>query len=447
MRGRLSVVTVGCKANFADSAEILMQAARAGFEAVEGGNPADVLVINGCTVTSRADRDCRALARRLRREYPDAVLVMTGCFAETSRASRASLPEVDHWLGIREPSALPRLLRSLAGAIHPGGSLPAPAPGHPWPSAGDAPGTSMELTDFAADRLLGHSRVFLKIQDGCDAACAYCVVPKARGAGRSLPVREIVGRVVRAERDGAREIVLTGIHAGRYGADRGERDGLAGLVEALLPATSICRFRLGSVEPREITPSLVSLLATQDRVCPHLHVPLQSGSDRVLSRMRRPYTARQYRERLVSLASEVPGIRLGADVIAGFPGEIPDDFEATMRLIRDTPLNYLHAFPYSPRPGTESAGWADDVTAAERSRRVARLRAADAAMRREYLRMQVGRTLVVAASMKCSDTGEMRGITENYAEAIFLGTSGKRGDLVPVRIHAVRGEYLEGTPV
>ena len=336
VRGRLSVVTVGCKANFADSAAILAHAAHAGFEVVGDGAPADVLVINSCTVTRRADRDCRALARRLRREHPDAVLVMTGCFAETTPDARASVPEVDHWLGIREPSALPQLLRSLAG---------------------DAPPPGEELSDVAADRLLGHSRVFLKVQDGCDAACAYCIVPKARGAGRSLPRREVVERAVRAELDGAREIVLTGIHVGRYGADRGDRDGLAGLVEALLRATSGCRFRLGSVEPLEITSALVSLLSTQGRLCPHLHVPLQGGSDRILLRMRRPYTARQYRERLDLLAAEVPGIRLGADVIAGFPGETPDDFEETMRLIRDTPLSYLHAFPYSPRPGTESAGW------------------------------------------------------------------------------------------
>ena len=426
MRGRLSVVTVGCKANFADSATILTHAARAGFEVVEGGAPADVLVINSCTVTRRADRDCRALARRLRRQHPGAVLVMTGCFAETSPEARTSVPEVDHWLGIREPSALPDLLRSLAG---------------------DATSSGEDLSDVAADRLLGHSRVFLKIQDGCDAACAYCVVPKARGAGRSLPRREIVERAVRAEDDGAREIVLTGIHAGRYGADRGDRDGLAGLVEALLRETSRCRFRLGSVEPLEITSALVSLLSRQVRLCPHLHVPLQSGSDRVLPRMRRPYTARQYRERLVLLAAEVPGIRLGADVIAGFPGETRDDFEETMRLIRDTALSYLHAFPYSSRQGTESAGWADDVIAAEKTRRVARLRAADVAMRREYLGRQVGKTLVVAASARDPETGEMRGTTENYAEVVFRAAFGARGDLVPVRIDAVRGDHLEGTAV
>jgi threonylcarbamoyladenosine tRNA methylthiotransferase MtaB len=426
MRGRLSVVTVGCKANFADSASILAQAARAGFEAAGAGEPADVLVVNGCTVTRRADRDCRAIARRLRREHPGAVLVMTGCFAGTSPEARATLPEVDHWIGIGEPTSLPLLLRSLAG---------------------DAPPPGEEISDFAADRLLGHSRVFLKIQDGCEAACAYCVVPKARGAERSLPRREVVERAIRAEDDGAREIVLTGIHAGRYGADRGERDGLPALVESLLRATSRCRFRLGSVEPREITHALVSLLSTRDRLCPHLHVPLQSGSDRILLRMRRPYTSGQYRERLVLLAAEVPGMRIGADVIAGFPGETPDDFAESIRLIRDTPLSYLHAFPYSPRPGTESAAWADDVTAAEKTRRVARLRAVDTAMRRRYLETQVGKTLVVAASARDPETGEMRGLTENYAETVFGGSSGARGDLIPVRIDAVRGDHLEGTAV
>ena len=426
MRGRLSVVTVGCKANFADSAAILTHAARAGFDVVEAGASADVLFINSCTVTRRADRDCRALARRLRREHPDAVLVMTGCFAETTPEARAAVPEVDHWLGIREPSALPELLRSLAG---------------------DAAPSDEDLSDFAADRLLGHSRVFLKVQDGCDAACAYCVVPRARGAGRSLPRREVVERAVRAENDGAREIVLTGIHAGRYGADRGEREGLARLVEALLQATSACRFRLGSVEPMEITSALVSLLSTNARLCPHLHVPLQSGSDRMLQRMRRPYTAKGYRERLALLAAEVPGIRLGADVIAGFPGETRDDFSETMRLILDTPLSYLHAFPYSPRAGTESAGWADDVTPGEKKRRVARLRTADAAMRKEYLGMQVGKTLIVAVAARDPGAGQARGTTENYAEAVIRSGAVPREGLIPVRIDAVRGDHLEGTAV
>jgi threonylcarbamoyladenosine tRNA methylthiotransferase MtaB len=423
MRGRLAVVTVGCKANFADSAGIVSRAVRAGFRVVPPGEPADVLVVNSCTVTHKADRDSRALARRLRREHPAAVLVMTGCYAGTSPGSRTALPEIDHWVGIAKPEELSVLLRTLAGAASPG---------------------MEELSEHAAGLLLGRTRTFLKIQDGCDAVCAYCVVPRARGESRSSPSRDVVERAVRAESEGAREIVLTGIHVGRYGHDRGESEGLASLLRALLSATSACRFRLGSVEPEEVTDPLVALLAAERRVCPHLHVPLQSGSDRVLRRMRRPYTAGRYRERLHLLASAVPGIRLGADVIAGFPGETDDDFGETAALIRDTPLSYLHAFTYSPRAGTESAGWADDVPAAEKKRRNGRLRAIDSAARKRYLEGQVGRTVRVIVETRRTVDGEFRGTSENYAEVAFRGADVKRGDLVPVRVDAVRGALLSG---
>jgi len=425
MRKRLAVVTVGCKANFAETAGIASRAVRAGFELVPDAGPADVLIVNSCTVTHRADRDSRAIARRLRRRNPRAVLVMTGCYAQTSPDDRDVLPEVDHWIGAGDPDALTRLLLSLAGGTEP-------------PAA--------EPSRTVISRLLGHTRTFLKIQDGCDAVCAYCIVPKARGRGRSEALEDVVESARRAERDGAREIVLTGIHAGRYGADRGETDGLAALLEALLSATSLCRFRLGSVEPLEITPRLVDLLAGRGRICPHLHVPMQSGSDAVLRRMRRPYTSGDYRERLQAIRSAVPGVRLGADVIAGFPGETGSDFDETLRRIGESPLSYLHAFPYSPREGTESAGWADDVPAAEKKRRVGLLREADDAMRRRYLEEQVGRTLAVIAETETARSGvrEMKGTSENYIEVVFRGGGAASGDIVPVRILSVRGRKLGG---
>ena len=419
---RLSVVTVGCKANFADSAGIVAKAARAGFSVVPPGARADVIVVNSCTVTHRADRDSRAAARRLRRENPGAVIVLTGCYAETAPEARAAVPEVDHWVGIRDPALLGELLRTLSGA---------------------GPADGEEIAEHPADRLLGHTRTFLKIQDGCDASCAYCIVPLARGPGRSVPAREAIGRAIRAERDGAREIVLTGIHVGRYGEDRGERDGLAALVAGLLDATSACRFRLGSVEPLEVTPRLTALLAVQGRLCPHVHVPLQSGSDRVLRRMRRPYTARQFREVVESLSAAVPGIRIGADVIAGFPGEAEGDFGETVRIVRDTPVGYLHAFPYSARAGTESAGWDDDTPPAEKKRRVARLRAIDAEMRKAFLEAQVGKTLTVIAESRDPCTGEFRGTSENYAEVAFRGEA-RVGELHPVRILLAAGSLLSG---
>lgn len=425
MRRRLAVVTVGCKANFADSTVIASLAIRAGFEVVPGTGPADVLIVNSCTVTHKADRDSRALARRLRRGNPRAVVVMAGCYARTAPGDRDSLPEVDHWIGDGDPEALQKLLASLTGA------------GEPMKEGPSA---------VVVERLLGHTRTFLKIQDGCDAACAYCIVPKARGPGRSVPPGEVVETARRAERDGAREIVLTGIHAGRYGADRGEADGLAVLLDALLSATSICRFRLGSVEPKEITPRLVGLLAGGGRVCPHLHVPMQSGSDAVLRKMRRPYTCGEYREKLQAMGSAVPGMRLGADVIAGFPGETERDFEDTLRVIGECPLSYLHAFPYSPRAGTESALCPDDVTTAEKKRRVARLREADAEMRGKYLERQVGRTLAVIAETETDRAGvrEMKGTSENYVVVVFPKGGRALGEIVPVRILAAVAGTLHG---
>ncbi|MEW6721009.1 MAG: tRNA (N(6)-L-threonylcarbamoyladenosine(37)-C(2))-methylthiotransferase MtaB [Thermodesulfobacteriota bacterium] len=425
MRKRLAVVTAGCKANFAESAGIASRALRAGFDVVPPGAPADVLIINSCTVTHRADRDSRAMARRLRRKNPAAVLVMTGCFARVSPDARGTVPEADHWIGARDPGELDRLLRTLADGV---------------------PGEIEEPSAYAVDRLLGHTRTFLRIQDGCDAACAYCIVPKARGSGRSVPAGEAVAEARRAEADGAREIVLTGIHAGRYGADRGELDGLANLLEELLSATSACRFRLGSVEPLEITPRLVRLIASGKRVCPHLHVPMQSGSDAVLRRMRRPYTSGQYREKLEAVRSCAPDARLGADVMAGFPGETEKDFAETLERIAESPLSYLHAFPYSPRPGTESAAWRDGVCAAEKKRRVGMLLAADGAMRKGYLEAQAGRTLSVIAE---SETGEaerktLKGTSENYIEVVFPAGSAEVGELVAVRILGARNGKLEG---
>jgi len=418
----LSVVTVGCKANFADSAAAVSQAVRAGFDVVPAGDPADVVVVNSCTVTHKADRDSRALARRLRRANPGAVLVMTGCYAQTAPAAHEELPEVDYWIGIDDPDGLPRLLASLAGGV---------------------PRRPEGLSGYAADRLLGRTRAFLKVQDGCDAACAYCIVPLARGKSRSVPAVDVIDWARRAEAEGARELVLTGIHVGRYGADRGERGGLAGLLQRLLSATTVCRYRLGSVEPLEVTWALVSLLAGETRVCPHLHVPLQSGSDAVLARMRRPYTVKQYRERLHVLSTEVPGIRLGADVIAGFPGETHAEFEETVGLIEGSPLSYLHAFPYSSRKGTESASWRDDVPAREKKRRILALRKADAAMRARYLDGQVGRSLAVLVEARQGDR-ELQGMSENYVEVRFQGDGVTPGQVVPVRIASVCGSTLQG---
>lgn len=432
MGKRIAVLTAGCKANFADSASILRDAAAAGYDLVPPGGPAEVVVVNSCTVTHRADRDSRALARRARREHPRAILIMAGCFARVFPGERAGIPEVDYWIGAgagrgdgEGNGALASLLRRIG-----------PGPGR---GGGD-------LSDYAADLLLGRRRAFLKIQDGCDASCAYCIVPSARGRSRSMDEEEIVARARRAEAEGAREIVLTGIHIGLFGADAGESDGLGRLLERLLSSTSAVRFRLGSVEPTEITDRLIGLQADHPRVCRHLHVPLQSGCDRTLARMRRPYDAGRYAEIVSRAASRVPGMQIGADVIAGFPGETASDFEETLRVVASLPLHYLHVFPYSARAGTESARWPDDVTPPEKKQRVSRLLALDRRLRNLFLEGQAGSVLAVLAEDRDGERGEILGRADNYAEVAFPGRAESLGEIVRVRVDGVRGKILAGAP-
>ena len=428
MRKRLAVVTVGCKANFADSAAIVRAAVLEGFEVVPHASFADVVVINSCTVTHRADRDSRSLARRSRRENPGATIVLSGCYARVAPDARSRVPEVDYWLGSGNgEDGSGQTLSEILNRVR-GGSA--------------EPGTS--LSEHAADLLLGHRRTFLKIQDGCDSACAYCVVPLARGKSRSLPEAKILEAAAASEADGARELVLTGIHIGRYGADRGEPDALSSLVRRLLGRLSEARIRLSSIEPKEMNERLLDLLEEHRRVCPHLHVPLQSGCDRTLSRMRRPYRAREYRETVSAAAERIPGIQIGADVMAGFPGETREDFLETVRFLRDAPVHYLHVFPYSSRPGTESAGWKDDVPPAVKKERVGTLLSLDREKRERFAAAQAGRILEVLAERELPGGGRMSGRSENYLEVAFPAGGERLGKLCRVRVGACRNGVLDG---
>jgi threonylcarbamoyladenosine tRNA methylthiotransferase MtaB len=433
MGKRLKVLTVGCKANFADSASLVQTAVAFRFSIVPADAPADVVIINSCTVTHRADRDSRSLARRARRENPGAVVILAGCYAQVSPSQRGKVPEADYWVGTgagKGPDdgegSLKGILRHLSGN---GGGNPAP------------------LSNYAADLLLGHRRTFLSIQDGCDFSCAYCVVPLARGKNRSVREEEVIGKAVEAEEDGARELVLTGIHIGLYGADAGKRDALPHLIKRILRETSRARIRLSSVEPGELTERLVGTIAVHPRVCAHLHVPLQSGCDRTLARMRRPYDRAGYEIVVSRAASRIPGLSLGADVIAGFPGETPADFEETVRFLRDLPVTYLHAFPYSPRPGTESARWKDDVPSAEKKSRVSRLLRLDKKLREAFLARQVGTTLDVLAERSGSGPEELSGHSGNYAEVRFPGRAAEIGEIHRVLAESVRDGKIVGTRV
>jgi len=426
--------TIGCRLNQCETAQMQEDLARAGFALVDWEGPADVRVINTCTVTAKSDRTCRHEIHRAKRSDPDCFMVVTGCWAQVTPDAAAAVPGVDLVLGNVDKSQLGRHLAvCLAGrgAIRPAAGFEVAGPAvmvTPYP---DDPTFEGEFfTHF-----LGYTRAFLKIQTGCDSRCAYCVIPLARGPARSMPRRAVVEQVRLLAAQGYREVVLTGIDLGSWGRDTGEgrlSDLLTALLEdggaaaslqgtgvASFPSDFVGRFRLSSIEPFEVDDSLLDAIGRADaRVAHHFHLPLQSGSDSVLRRMGRPYSAAQYLEVVSTIARRFPDSALGADIIVGFPGETDHEFEETLALVERSPLTYLHVFAYSDRPGTRASSMRPKVqpeTIHERSVRLRALGDCKNAAFRDRLKGTKQRLLVLRE--RAAD-GRLVGLTGNYVEAL-----------------------------
>lgn len=431
---RVAIRTLGCKVNQYDAAVLAKALADAGLAMCQAGQEADLVVVHSCTVTRSADRQNRQLIRRLRGENPHAVLLVTGCQAEVDPASLRAMPEVDGVVGVRDRDALP----ALATQVLLGRRLQR------------RPTEAVRMAPWGAgvDHLPGRTRAFLKVQDGCDALCTYCIVPRARGPGRSRPVQSVLDEIRLMERAGVQEVVLTGIHLGHYGRDLIPACNLTELLHRVLDSCGIPRIRLSSIEPLEVETPLLTLLGRSGRVCPHLHLPLQSGDDEILARMNRPYTAAQYRERVRQAMSQVPDLTLGCDVIVGFPGESEDRFLRTLAFVEEMPFAYLHVFPYSPRPGTPAADLAGRVAPPVVKSRAQRLRDLSLARRQGAMAAFVGRTLPVLVEGPAQGRRTwMQGLTHNYLRVMGPGGQGLCNRIVPFRMEGVEGPCLVGTPV
>lgn len=399
------VTTLGCKLNQLDSAE-LAGSLRHAATLVRDPGAAELVVINTCTVTESADSDARKLLRRRRRESPDALIVATGCYAERDPEGLRALPEVDLVLTRSDrPHASGMILERLRARF----------PGR--------------LSDGCADRLAGEtlpdfgdrSRAFLRVQEGCDLVCSYCVIPRVRGVSRSVPPDHLVRRLADLSAVGFREVVLTGVNTGDYGRDLSPSGDLPGLLHLLLADEHGPRIRLNSVEPRRVTARLVDLMASNGRIARHLQIPLQSGSDEVLRAMRRNYRTTDYARTLERTRSRVPDAALGADVIVGFPGETDRAFEETLRFIRSSPLNYLHVFSYSPRGGTPAAALPEQVPATVIRERSRVLRSLGEEMARAFKVSQTGRALEALVLRGRRRDGRARALTSNFIEVAIDG--------------------------
>jgi threonylcarbamoyladenosine tRNA methylthiotransferase MtaB len=396
---RFFVQNFGCRTSQADGAAIEGLLRQQGLEAASEAAEADLVIVNTCTVTSAADEDARKAIHRLHRENPRARIVVTGCYAQRSPEELAKTPGVALVLGNSHKDQVARVVEELAGREQYHGEILA---GEIGLRTGFL---SAPVEDASGDR----TRPNLKIQDGCNNPCAFCIIPHVRGPSRSMPEEEVL-RHVRALAGRYAEIVLTGINLGRWGRERGfgEPRRLHGLLRRILDETGVQRLRISSIEPMDWTDELFELMAASPRLAQHVHMPLQSGSDAVLRRMKRRYRTRHYEDRILRAARLMPEAAFGADVMTGFPGETDAEFQETLEFVSRMPFTYLHVFTYSERPGTPSASMPGRVPWEVRKERTRQLRRLAAEKNLAFRRRFLGRTL----SAVTLDGG--RALTGNY---------------------------------
>lgn len=407
----VATLTLGCKLNQAETQQAARELQRHGCVTSDRPTRADAYLINTCTITHVADRKARRLIRLANRLSPNAPVIVTGCYAERDAAALADLGQVQIVGNERKHEVADALLAAI-----------------------DVIGS--DSASLGDDRVsVGRTRSFIKIQEGCDDVCAFCIVPYVRGRERALPIGEIVAQTQERVEDGVQEVVLTGTQPGAYGRDRSDGASAAALIEALLSQTDAPRIRYSSIQPQDITPHL---LACWDdaRMCRHFHLALQSGSDHVLARMRRRYTSDEFRDAVETIRSTVPGASITTDIIAGFPGESETDHQQTLQMMEDLRFTDVHVFPYSSRPGTTAALLEDDVSAQTKQSRAAELRALGEIHRSAALENCVGTVqsvlfetantgltdtyLPVRTRSEADLTNQIRGVSIQSAKAVGL---------------------------
>jgi threonylcarbamoyladenosine tRNA methylthiotransferase MtaB len=424
------LLNFGCRASQADGAAIKRQLLEAGLREVEDIGASQVAILNTCTVTARADAEVRQLVRRIHRANPRCRILVTGCYAQRSPAEIARLGGVAWVVGNSHKHVVTDLLKS---------SLQVPEP--VTVLVGEIPAGFHFAPAFPDDR----TRPTLKIQDGCNARCSFCVVPSVRGRSRSLAPEKVIEQVRELERSGYKEIVLSGINLGSYGRDIDRGITFLRLLERLLAETAIARLRISSIEPMDVSAALIRLVAEEPRLAQHFHIPLQSGCSRILRLMNRRYWPAQYAERILAIRERIPNAGIGADVMAGFPGETDQDHATSAAFIESLPFTYLHIFPYSARPHTPAAALPQQVNGRVARERAQEIRALLAPKRHSFLQAQVGRKLS-AITLHESDTNECLALSSNYLKIDLPDSNLPPNTLLDIQVGRVHEGLLFGFP-
>ena len=475
------LLNFGCRASQADGAALKKQLLVAGLREVQNVEQSRVAVLNTCSVTASADAEVRQMIRRIHRANPHCRILVTGCYAQRAPDEIAQLAGVNWVVGNSHKHTVAELLRATVGQ-EPGNDTASALPDSGGASPSPASPTLVQIREpktipeavtnlhapeaapvtekppvsirvgkisnefhfspvYADDR----TRPTLKVQDGCDARCSFCIIPSVRGASRSLDPDTVIEQIRALACEGFKEIVLSGINLGGYGRDLDRRINFLGLLERILGETSIARTRISSIEPMDVSPELIRLVAKEPRMAQHFHIPLQSGCDRILRQMNRRYWTRQYAERIHSIREQIPNCGIGADVMVGFPGETDRDHLTSVHFLESLPLTYVHVFPYSSRPTTPAAGRLDQVNGRVAHERGREIRHLIAAKRHAFHAAQIGRTLS-ALTLDETEDGAQVALTSNYLKVALPGSLLTRNTLLNVQVGRADGKLLYACP-
>ncbi|ADL12150.1 tRNA (N(6)-L-threonylcarbamoyladenosine(37)-C(2))-methylthiotransferase MtaB [Acetohalobium arabaticum] len=429
---RVAFYTLGCKVNQYDTEAMINLFTAADYELVDFSDEADVYVINTCTVTHQGARKSRKMVRRANRRNPQAIVAVVGCYPQVSPAEILEIDGVDLIVGTEGQSRIVDLVEQAKRADE---SL-------------NFVRDISEAEDFEEiplDKFEERTRASLKVQDGCDNFCAYCIIPYTRGSVRSRRIEDAVAEAKRLAASGFKEIVLTGIHLGAYGKEVEEEIDLVTLLKELIEISGLERIRLSSIEATEVTSDLIDLIATEEKLCRHLHLPLQNGSDKILAAMNRDYTVQQYADKVAEIRSNIPQIALTTDVMVGFPGETDEDFEATYQLIEELAFSDLHVFKYSKREGTAAAKFSNQVHSKLKKERSAKLRKLADDLASQYRKKFLGAELdVLIEEERDGSTDLLTGLTDNYLRVMIDDQDQYRKELIEVELNKLQEDYLIG---
>ena len=427
---RVAFYTLGCKVNQYETEAMLELFEKEGYEKAETEDYADVYVINTCTVTHMSDRKSRQYIRRMKKKNPDAIIAVVGCYSQVSPEEILSIDEVNLVMGTNDRKKIVEEVKKIDASRK--------------VSTVDDIMKVKAFEEIEINKTNGKTRAFMKIQDGCDRYCSYCIIPYARGRVRSRDLESIVKEVENLASNGYKEVVLTGIHVASYGKDIKETDiKLLDVIKQINDIEGIERIRLSSVEPILFTDEFVEAVSAMDKVCPHYHLSLQSGCDETLKRMKRRYTTEEYKTIVDRLRAAIPNVSITTDVIVGFPGETNEEFDKTYEFLKDIELTHMHVFKYSPRKGTPAATMENQVDPSTKHERSEKLLQLNEENFKKFGQKMLDKEFNVLFEQKVGDN-KFEGLTENYVKVIVESDKDLSEQILKVKITDVKNEFLEG---